>query len=154
MSDHHIGIPSPDQTNNIKPDIQIGHQFTIMVVQDTTPPTIHSLSASPSVLWPPNHKMVEVAVTVAAEDICDAAPVCQIVDVTSNEPINGLGDGDTEPDWEVTGDLTVLDLRAERSGVGSGRVYTIHIECADLSGNTATATVDVSVPHDRGKGKK
>jgi len=125
----------------------------IILVQDTTPPTIHSVSASPDTLWPPNHKMVEVTVTVDAEDICDPSPVCQIVDVTSNEPINGPGDGNTEPDWEITGGLTVK-LRAERAGGGTGRVYTVHVEYTDASGNTATATVDVTVPHDRGKGNK
>ncbi|MHC4791328.1 MAG: HYR domain-containing protein [Planctomycetota bacterium] len=126
--------------------------MTVTVV-DTTPPTINSVSADPSVLWPPNHKMVEVTVTVDSVDICDPAPVCNIVDVTSNEPINGLGDGDTEPDWEITADLTV-NLRAERAGSGNGRIYTIYVECTDASGNTATATVEVTVPHDQGKGKK
>lgn len=125
----------------------------IIVVQDTTPPTINSVSASPDTLWPPNHKMVEVTVTVDAEDICDPAPFCKIVDVTSNEPINGPGDGNTEPDWEITGELTVM-LRAERAGGGTGRVYTIHIDCTDASDNTTITMVDVIVPHDKGKGKK
>jgi hypothetical protein len=124
----------------------------IIVVEDTTPPTINSVSASHSVLWPPNHGMVNVTVTVDAEDICDPAPVCNIVDITSNEPIDGLGDGDTAPDWEITSDLTV-NLRAERAGVGTARVYTIYIECTDASGNTAAATVEVTVPHDLGEGK-
>lgn len=48
-----------------------------------------------------------------------------------------LADGNTELDWEITGDLTVL-LRAESSGLGNGRVYTIHIECTDNSQNVAT----------------
>ncbi len=125
----------------------------IITVQDTTPPSIVSVCATPSVLWPPNHKMVEVVVTVEAADVCDPAPVCYVVDVTSNEPIDGPGDGHTDPDWEITGDLSVK-LRAERAGVGTGRIYTLHIECTDASGNTATATVTVTVPHDMRGGKK
>jgi hypothetical protein len=125
----------------------------VITVQDTTTPTINNISASPNTLWSPNHKMVNVTVTVDAEDICDSAPICRIVDVTSNEPINGLGDGNTEPDWEITGNLTVK-LRAERAGIGTSRIYTIHVECRDVSGNTATSTVTVTVPHDQGKGKK
>jgi parallel beta-helix repeat protein len=117
---------------------------------DITPPTIHSISANPNVLWPVNHKMVKVTVTVDATDICDPAPICKIVSVTSNEPINGLGDGNTQPDWEITGNLTV-NLCAERVGTGSGRVYTIHVNCTDASGNVAIATVDVTVLHDKGK---
>jgi hypothetical protein len=30
----------------------------------------------------------------------------------------------------------------------------IHIECTDASGNTSTATAEVTVPHDWGKGIK
>ncbi len=119
-------------------------------VEDTTPPTITAIFASPDVLWQPNHKMIEVVVIVDCTDICDPDPVCYIVDVTSNEPVNGPGDGNTEPDWEITGDLTV-DLRAERDGRGTGRVYTIHIECKDVSDNITTGTVEVTVPHDRGR---
>lgn len=125
--------------------------MTVTVV-DTTAPTINSISASPDTLWSPNHKMVEITVAVDCEDISDSAPVCQIVNVTSNEPINDLGDGNTEADWEITGPYTV-NLRAERAGVLTDRIYTIHVECTDASGNTATATVDVTVPHDQGKGE-
>jgi hypothetical protein len=124
-----------------------------ITVVDTTAPTINSVSANPGVLWPPNHKMVAVTITVDCADKGDPAPVCRIVDVTCNEPVNSPGDGNTDPDWEITGDLT-LNLRAERSGTASGRVYTIHLECTDASGNIAAATVDVTVPHDQGKGKK
>ena len=121
-----------------------------VTVQDTTAPNIGTATASPSSLWPPNHKMMPVTVTASVSDICDAAPTCEIISVSSNEPLNGLGDGDTVPDWVITGDLTV-DLRAERAGTGSGRVYTITVECADASGNSSTKTVDVTVPHDRRK---
>jgi len=119
-----------------------------VTVVDTTPPVIQSLVASPDVLWPPNHHMVTVAITAASPDNCDAAPTCQIVEVTSNEPENGLGDGDTAPDWEITGNLTV-NLRAERSGTGSGRIYTIAVECTDQAGSAAQATTTVTVPHNQ-----
>jgi hypothetical protein len=126
----------------------------VISVVDTTPPTIYDVVATPNVIWPPNHKMVEVFVEVDAEDICDPDPFCMITNVTCNEPINGPGDGNTEPDWEYTEDPLVVLLRAERTGGGDGRVYTIHIECVDVSGNVKDATVDVIVPHDQGKGKK
>lgn len=122
---------------------------TTVTVQDATPPVIQKLTASPSFLWPPNHKMIPVKITVAATDGC--GPVkSKIVSVTSNEHVNGLGDGNTEPDWAVTGDLT-LQLRAERSGGGSGRTYTIGIEAKDESGNAATNQVTVLVPHSLGQ---
>jgi hypothetical protein len=97
--------------------------------------------------------MVPVDAKVNVSDNCDLDPVCQIISVVSNEPENGLGDGDTAPDSEITGDFTV-DLRAERSGTGDGREYTITVECTDASGNTTTANTIVTVLHDKGKKKK
>jgi hypothetical protein len=91
-----------------------------------------------------------VVLAVEVTDNCDPEPFCQIISVASNEPVNGLGEGNTAPDWVITGDLTVK-LRAERSGTGSGRIYTITVECVDLSGNSATDTATVTVPHDKGK---
>jgi len=79
-------------------------------------------------------------------DLVDTAPTTRIISVTSNEPENGSGDGDTAPDWEITSALT-LNLRAERTGGGSGRVYTITVESSDRDGNASMRTVDVTVPH-------
>jgi hypothetical protein len=121
----------------------------VITVEDTTPPTITDIVASPNNLWPPNHKMVPISVAVTATDNC-GEPVCSITAVVSNEPVNGLGDGNTAPDWEIDGDLTVK-LRAERSGTGSGRVYTITTTCDDGCGNNSSGTVDVTVSHDQGK---
>lgn len=120
----------------------------IVTVEDQEAPVITSVTANPNKLWPPNHKMVPVVLTVDATDNCDS--VCQIVLVESNEPVNGLSDGNTAPDWVITGDLTVK-LRAERSGKGNGRIYTITVECTDQSGNNSTDTATVTVPHDKGK---
>jgi hypothetical protein len=121
-----------------------------VAVVDTTPPTIASVSASPNILWPPNHKMVPVNVNVVSSDICDPVLTCRIFSVSSNEPVNGLGDGDTAPDWEITGDRT-LNLRSERSGTGSGRIYTITVACTDTSGNSTSRATTVSVPRDQKK---
>lgn len=118
--------------------------FAVQVV-DTTKPVIGEVSATPNVLWPANHKMVPVAIAVQVSDLCQATN-CQVISVTSNEPDNGLGDGDTAPDWAITGPLAV-NLRAERAGNGTGRVYTLTVECKDLSGNTTTKDVTVTIPH-------
>ena len=113
-------------------------------VQDTTPPTIGTVTARPNVLWPPNHKMVPVTIVAPVSDNCDAAPVCKIAAVSSNEPINGLGDGDTSPDWQITGNLAVK-LRSERAATGTGREYTLTIQCTDASKNSTTRLVSVTV---------
>jgi hypothetical protein len=128
-----------------------GHQGTDsqqVTIQDTTPPVISSVTARPNSLWPPNHKMVPVSVAVSVADVCDTTPSCQIKSVASNEPINGTGDGNTDPDWVITGPLT-LQLRAERAGNGTGRTYTITVECTDGSGNSSTKDVTIVVAHDQ-----
>ena len=116
--------------------------FTI-TVRDTTPPTIVSITASPNNLWPPDHKMADVTVTVIATDLVDPAPTSHIVSVSMNQADDSNGDGNTSPDWIITGPLT-LQLRAERDS-GSDRVYTITIATTDSSGNTSIGTVTVTV---------
>lgn len=119
-----------------------------ITVRDTTPPVIASATATPSVLWPPDGRMAAVAVDVALADTCDATAACRIVDVRSSEPAGIRGAGRRTPDWEITGAMS-LRLRAERSGTGPGRVYTVAIECRDGSGNASRRAVEVLVPHDR-----
>jgi hypothetical protein len=118
----------------------------IVSVVDTTAPEIQSLTASPASLRKPNHKMVEVIINAVATDAVDPNPHTQIIAVASNEPETGPGHGNTAPDWEITGDLT-LRLRNERSEQGSGRLYTITVESRDSAKNASTATVTVSVPN-------
>src|SRR4029077_129080 len=84
-----------------------------------------------------------VTITVIATDLVDPAPVSHIVSVTSNEADNGNGDGNTSPDFIITGALT-LQLRSERDG-NTDRIYTITIASSDFSGNTAFGTVTVTV---------
>jgi hypothetical protein len=94
--------------------------------------------------------MVPITLSVSVADVCDPTASCHIASVTSNEAIDGTGDGSTSPDWVITGPLTV-NLRAERSGNGGGRIYTVTIECTDGSGNSATRSVAVNVTHDKGR---
>jgi hypothetical protein len=91
--------------------------------------------------------MVGINVSSTTSEGCGVVS-CQIVNVDSNEPIDGLGDGDTAPDWLITADLSV-NLRAERSGRGTGRTYSVTVQCTDDSGNTDTEVVSVIVPHHR-----
>ncbi|GEM_PF-927833 len=123
---------------------------TSVTVTDTTAPVIDMIGTFPKVLWPPNHKMIPVRVRLHAIDCTEVHS--KIVEVTSNEPVNGTGDGNTSPDWEIVGDMKVL-LRAERAGPGNGRVYTIIVTSVDASGNSTMSRVRVVVPHDMGSGR-
>jgi hypothetical protein len=129
--------------------MQMSQDSLEATVEDTTPPLISDVIASPASLWPPNHKLRTVGVAITATDTCDPDPECEVVSVSSNEPVNGQADGNTSPDWTITGQFTV-ELRSERSGAGSGRVYTIEVECSDDFDNTSASSVNVTVAHDQG----
>lgn len=116
-----------------------------VTVGDNTAPHVGTISASPNVLTPANHKLVNVTLTVDASDTVDPMPQCTIVNVTANEPVLGAGSGNTDFDWQITGALTV-DLRAERSGEGNDRVYTVFVSCVDASSNESVGTTSVTVP--------
>lgn len=113
--------------------------FEVHVV-DTRPPAILSITATPDRLWPLNKRLVDVTVGVTASDDADTAPRARVVSVMVSEGVK-------ESDWRIVGELTVA-LRADRNGKEKPRVYTIHVEVSDASGNVSAGTVSVIVPHD------
>ena len=81
-----------------------------------------------------------------------AAPAGRLVSITSNEPDDGLGDGDTAGDVQGADfgqDDRTFMLRAERSGGGNGRAYTITYVAEDASGNETSKQATVTVPKSR-----
>lgn len=106
------------------------------------PPVVTGAAASPDSLWPPNHQMEEVEIAYSSGTDCAHCTLS----VSSNEPDEGLGAGDTADDIEVL-DGHHVRLRAERGGGGSGRIYTVTITCVNGAG-TSVQTVTVTVPHD------
>ena len=117
-------------------------------VIDGTPPVIADAAVNQATLWPVNHQMVNITVDYTTSDACSA--VDSGLSISSNEPVDGLGDGDTSPDWEVV-DAHHVRLRAERNGNSNGRVYSITITALDTNGNASTRVLTVNVPHDRGR---
>lgn len=149
---------------------------TTVTVVDQTRPIVTSVIPSQKQLWPPNKKLVPITLAVSATDNCSSVLDCEIVSVACNEPVKGkvkqshakkvggtLGpetegaDEEGQPvetqgkdnanasDWEITGPLSV-NLRAERSGQGSGRFYTLTVRCTDEAGNSAYGVTTVFVP--------
>ena len=120
--------------------------FTVTVIRgDNNPPEVcMTLKGS---LWPPNHKMRQIAVLLNVRDNTDPNPTCAITSVTSSEPVTGRNYGSFAPDWNFSG--LSLELRAERYG-SNGRTYAVTVLCSDASGNTTTTRGTVRVPHDMG----
>jgi hypothetical protein len=148
---HTIKLVVNDGNLNSEPD------YVTITVNDDTPPAI-SLIVSPDTLWPPNHKMVLISVEITVSDNCDPDPVVELESITMNEGEetdtfdpeydSTASDGHTVDDIQVEDDGTIY-LRAERAGTGTGRIYTITYAAVDASGNRATDSATVTVPHNQ-----
>jgi hypothetical protein len=137
-------------TDPVTADITQSSDEVEVSVDDTSPPTVYAM-ASPGVLWPPNHKLHRIAVDLHVEDVCDDDPEVVLYSIESSEPDNGRGDGNTTDDIQrarVDTDDTRFQIRAERQGAGSGRVYTAIYRATDASGNYSDAAVQIHTPHD------
>lgn len=142
---------------------------------------------TPTNIWPPNHKFVPVTIsyydtdgdgdsTAVAVTAVTETDNGQTYDATVGQTIRGAGQPgaqqgpDAQPDTAGatpgsdpnTAATFVEDVRAERSGLdghGSGRTYTLTVQCTDsgstsdpseMSPETGTANITVTVPHDQG----
>jgi len=113
---------------------------------------------TPAIISAPNHKYHTFSISDFVLSTSDASVPDLSVDdvyitsVTSDEEENGKGDGNTVDDIFIV-DCQTVQLRAERSGNGNGRVYTINLAVEDLVGNVGTSSFQVHVPKDKsGKG--
>jgi hypothetical protein len=107
-----------------------------------------------SCLWPPNHKYQAVIISQmvqSASDAQDGNLINSVVieKVTSDEPDNAHGDGNTSNDTVIAGDCKSVELRSERAGTKNGRVYSVTLRLADSADNVARAEFKVSVPLNR-----
>ena len=128
----------------VRPDVGFERAVKLVPV-DSVPPVIQRASVDPAMLWPPDGRLVSVALSVTATDDRDPSPVCAVTAISVLDVSYKPGDS------QITGSLSML-LRAERSGSGNrGRTYEVNVSCSDASGNTATTVVSVSVPHDSGR---
>jgi hypothetical protein len=125
---------------------------TLTIKIDKTSPVISGMPAAGCMLWPPNHKFVQVATVTAADALSGLAPGSFRVTGASNEPIASTDP--MSPDIIITQTAPstfTVQLRAERLGTGTGRVYTLNASAGDLAGNAATSTATCTVPHDQGQ---
>lgn len=119
----------------------------VMEKLDTTPPTL-SVSLNPATIWPPNDKLVPVTATITVKDDYDPEPEIKLESITANET---LADSDIQ-DAQIGTDDRNFSLIAKRAGNNlTGRIYTVTYSATDASGNKATASATVTVPHDQGK---
>lgn len=115
-------------------------------------PTI-SVSLDQTLLWPPDHSMANIEATVVASGASGATVA--LMSVTSNEADNGADDGNTINDIQGagSGEDYLFQLRAERSGSGTGRIYTVTYRITNPGGCYTEASATVTVPLSSGNGK-
>jgi protocatechuate 3,4-dioxygenase beta subunit len=108
---------------------------------DKTPPSIPSLSANPSILWPPNRKMMNVVIGGSVTDGSGSGIASTIITVTDEYGIYNK---------TVTDFGSAIPLESWRAGTDKdGRVYTITAVANDKAGHRSTEkTTTVLVPHD------
>jgi hypothetical protein len=120
------------------------------------PPSL-SVALSPTTLTPSNHKLIDIAATVAAQDACGMPLNVILTSVLSNELDDAPGptDGHTLNDIQGTSLGTpdfAFRLRAERDSAGTGRVYTVTYTTQDFAGQTTNASRTVKVPLQKNSG--
>jgi hypothetical protein len=129
----------------------VKRQTIVAIERANQPPDCSQVHADPSVLWPPNHRLVPIQILGVTDPEGDPISIT-VTGITQDEPTNGLGDGDTSPDAVGVG-TSQVQVRAERAGSGNGRVYVISFHAGDGQGGTCAGSVKVTVPHDKGKGE-
>lgn len=117
------------------------------ICEENEPPDCSSASASPSSLWPPNHKFVSIGVVGVTDPDGDTVTIT-IDSIFQDEAVDAKGSGHTAPDGSGVGEADAK-VRAERSGRGNGRVYHIGFTADDGNGGSCAGEVTVGVPHDR-----
>ncbi len=119
--------------------------FTLLTISPAyaASPNCDDAHASTPILWPANHKMVDIKIN----GLGDSEVVIQCI--KQDEPLNTNGDGNTEFDG-INGSASNFLLRAERQGGGNGRVYHVGYTASNAQGQ-CSGIVQVSVPPSKKK---
>ena len=112
-----------------------------------------SISLSREMLWPPNHSMTPITIDTSNLVLLNQLTQIGIQSVDIIE-INKKGksiykENNFEPDYEIVDALSV-NLRAERAGNSTGRIYSINVTVQDCSGQKSFSA-EVFVLHDKSK---
>ena len=128
---------------------------TTTVIGGNRAPDCSRAAADPATLWPPDHRLVPIAIGGVVDPDGDAVSL-RITGISQDEPVVGApGHGDdasTCPDGVGVGTPTAA-VRAERSDAGDGRVYQVRFEADDGRGGQCRGAVRVCVPHDQDHGR-
>jgi hypothetical protein len=115
---------------------------SLRVNVDKSKPVISGMPAAGCTLTAVKHQLIQVATVSATDSVSGLARLT--VSAVSSEPDSGTGGGDVAQDIVINGGS--VQLRAERSPSGKGRVYTVSATAVDIAGNSTTAVATCKVP--------
>jgi hypothetical protein len=157
-----MSIVGADLNGDAAPDLVLGNEcdsgrcdagrvgVLLHTPVDTTPPAV-TVFAAPNVLWPPNRKLVPVAVSGTIVDMGTGVDMTSVGYRVNDEY------GAVQPSGRLSlsaggaYSFTVF-LQASRLGADrDGRGYSIIVEATDTTGNRARNAAVVIVPHDRSR---
>lgn len=119
---------------------------SVNVTVSNPPPVISGLTATPNVLWPPDHKWRLVTLHYGVSDNCEASIIPAIA-ITMDQHDRDWWRLHHYPDvdWKVVDPHHVL-LEAEIDPLSrAGRTYTITLTATDSAGSSTNSSVDVDV---------
>ena len=157
-----MGLTSADTTGNpthsvftgtggldvVSVDIH-GRPLSLVGRGDVSAPVI-TCRLDETLLWPPNHKLVDVGLSISVTDDCDTNVAFGVRVFSDEDDEEATGDGHHSPDAKRSAG-GALRLRAERNGGRDGRVYLIIITATDAAGRVGTGCCTVVVPHSRSR---
>jgi endo-1,4-beta-xylanase len=125
-----------------------------------------TITWSPAVVWPPNHKLVPITISWTENGEGLDSNTLKVTGITSMGA-DGQGTGSGQPTAKQGPDYTgvgnsatasdgsaatlTVDVRAERAGTDkAGRTYMIHLSCQSGMEPAGSSTAVVTVPHDMG----
>jgi len=128
---HTVSYSSTDKAGNVE------DAKTLTVKIDTTAPKLTAV-ATPASVWPPNHKLVDVRVTVSATDNGSGGATFVLVSATAS--------GDPS---DIQGFVVGTASTSGKVAANKDEVYTLTYKATDNAGNSAIVVVTITVPHDQ-----
>ena len=126
------------------PSANYGSHMVMDAGYVTSVPDVAGAAPSIAEIWPPNNKMVDITIEGVTDPDGDEVTIT-ITDIVDNE-------GSDPDDVGGVGTATA-QVRAQRDGKGTGRIYTVSFVASDGQAQSE-GSVSVTVPHDQGKSKK
>ncbi|MCQ6561012.1 OmpL47-type beta-barrel domain-containing protein [Paenibacillus mendelii] len=117
---------------------------TAAIKVDKTAPSL-TVQLDKPILWPPNHKMATLHAELNSNDAASGVASVILSSIESNEPDRDPSDIEADTGTAASS----FALRAERSGSGAGRIYTVIYTVTDNANNKTDTIATVTVPHDQ-----